>query len=119
MLTRNDVHVGMRDGLPSSEAIIEADVEAIRRLEAGEQPLADLGHQFPDRLLLGHGQLVGGADVLAGQHQHMAIGYREGIRHRDGVLALDPDALRSDVAEWASSQTGRIASSCCRRWQQI
>lgn len=105
----DDVDVGMQDGLPSSQAIIETDVETVRRVGAGEESLADLTYQCPDGLLLRRLQVVDGADVPAGHHQHMAIGYGEGIHDGSGMLVLLTDALSGDTAEGAGFQTGSLA----------
>jgi hypothetical protein len=48
--------------------------------------------------------------VLAGHHQHVAIGDRKGVRECDGVLVLNPDAVSANGAEGTGGiQTGRIA----------
>src|ERR1035441_2223035 len=96
--------------------------EAVRWLQASEQPLSNLSHQLPDRLLLVHLQRVGGADMLARHHQHVTIGDWKGIWERKGMLVLNPDAVSADVAEGAGIQTGRIApltgasGRVCSRW---
>ena len=89
---RNDVDMCVCNGLAGGEAIVESDVKAVR-FEVGEQALSNLTNHLPYSLLVGHGELVNAANVLARDDQSVASRHWIGIREGDRLFRFDQDAI--------------------------
>jgi hypothetical protein len=91
MTTRNDVDVGVLDVL-DREAVLNPMLK---------RPTARNGisrfRKLPDGTLLGDLQFVNRADVLRGTTSDVAVRDGVGVRERDRVIVLDPDAGGSIV----------------------
>lgn len=98
--------MSVHDGLARCETVIKADVETVR-LQAGEKALTNFGDQLPNPLLFGDAEFVDAANVLARNHEGMAIRYGVLVRHCDRMLGLYPEPFERQGAE----RTGRHLQS--------
>jgi hypothetical protein len=92
------MHVGVFDGLPGSQTVLQADIEGVN-IEALYQVLPDPRHHSPQCALFVAGQIVDAGDMSSRTYESMAFGEREGVRHCDMVLIAKQNACFIRVAE--------------------
>ena len=91
----------VRDGLPGSGTVIDADIEAVG-LEAEIELCLRLCKQFDHAGALCVGQLKEGSDVTPGDDQGVSRRHRKGIADHQRLVRQEQDALRRQRAEGAA-----------------
>jgi hypothetical protein len=91
-LARNDVNVGVTNGLARSLAFIHADVEPIWFILLLQQP-AHLADQRPDFHQLPFRQVKEQLDVPLWNGEGVTVRDGESIKDRDSRVGFEPDTL--------------------------
>jgi hypothetical protein len=99
--------MGVFDGLPSSQSVIDTDVEPLRTMSLFNQR-SDLGYKLPNRRLIPGVQFIEGADMLLRDDE--GVTDRNGKRVADGHSGrtLEQNALGRERTKWTRQLLYRV-----------